>query len=566
MEALGDFPPSDERTVEVLGPSTVPGVVDRFPAETLAMRLDAAVFGAWQGTGVRVLAEGDEQSSVLLLPPERSCPLREPIAADQTAAVAASEDGAVWIAGGRVDGNASRRLIRLPSGETSAASLDEEMALRREGATAHGVGARMVIVGGAQGANGAAHDTFEVYPTGEGAMATMATLGSLQTPRRDHAATVLPGGRLLVVGGVAAGAADGVSEEAVPLASAEVIDPDSSESEAAGSLPIGLVRPQAMTLDDGTVLVFGGVTQNGPSARIFEFLGDIFVEASPEQELLPAGEMLIAAPLPGARVLVAGVRAADPDGESVLSSLTVLRRVPPFLGQAALEFDLVDLEAMTDLRQPRIVGLPDGRALVTGAAADSGEPRAFRVDVGLGRVEEADASRVPVHLVARSDATVAEIDAEGTSLRLERAVTHFDNPPAALLAEDLSLDAAASWMIAGADLVAQRNAARVDIPALRLASFSLSFEARGPLEVLFVSERGSPVRVNVRGATIGPSLCEIERLQAGPVSIQREDSALTISAGGASRTCVVEGLSERVGLAFVAATGTAIESLEVVRE
>lgn len=74
--------------------------------------------------------------------------------------------------------------------------------------------------------------------------------GAFLEPRSGYAATLLPTGQVLVVGGKA-------GEQA--LASAEVWDPDSSTFGPAGSLDTARVAPTATLLLDGRVLVVGGL-------------------------------------------------------------------------------------------------------------------------------------------------------------------------------------------------------------------------------------------------------------------------------------------------------------------
>jgi hypothetical protein len=74
--------------------------------------------------------------------------------------------------------------------------------------------------------------------------------GAFPEPRSGYAATLLPTGQVLVVGGKA-------GEQA--LASAELWDPASSTLTPAGSLATARVAPTATLLPDGRVLVVGGL-------------------------------------------------------------------------------------------------------------------------------------------------------------------------------------------------------------------------------------------------------------------------------------------------------------------
>ena len=77
--------------------------------------------------------------------------------------------------------------------------------------------------------------------------------GSLATARGGHTATLLPDGRVLVIGGSDRGYFFGR-----PLASAEIWDPASRSFSAAGTLREARATHTASLLPDGRVLVIGG--------------------------------------------------------------------------------------------------------------------------------------------------------------------------------------------------------------------------------------------------------------------------------------------------------------------
>src|SRR6266853_1694721 len=89
--------------------------------------------------------------------------------------------------------------------------------------------------------------------------------GSLATAREHHTATLLPNGKVLVVGGYGRGIF-GV------WASAELYDPVSGTWTATGSLAIGRAYHTATLLPDGKVLVVGGVDRNSvlASAELYD--------------------------------------------------------------------------------------------------------------------------------------------------------------------------------------------------------------------------------------------------------------------------------------------------------
>jgi hypothetical protein len=94
---------------------------------------------------------------------------------------------------------------------------------------------------------------------------TLAPFSSLNEPRARHTATLLPDGRVAIIGGV--GTSGG-------LATAEIYDPATgSTSSLPSPLPAPLSEHTATLLDDGTVLIAGGRSGSGQplaSALLFD--------------------------------------------------------------------------------------------------------------------------------------------------------------------------------------------------------------------------------------------------------------------------------------------------------
>src|ERR1051325_10119770 len=86
--------------------------------------------------------------------------------------------------------------------------------------------------------------------SGSDAPFTFSYTGSLNTARRDHTATLLPNGKVLVAGGYGIGF--------VYLSSAELYDPVSGSWSATGSLNTARTDHTATLLPNGKVLVAGG--------------------------------------------------------------------------------------------------------------------------------------------------------------------------------------------------------------------------------------------------------------------------------------------------------------------
>jgi N-acetylneuraminic acid mutarotase len=123
---------------------------------------------------------------------------------------------------------------------------------------------------------------------------------SLRTPRYHHTATLLPDGRVLVVGGEQDQAGN-----LKLLSSAEIYDPARNRWTSAGRLPFGVANQTATLLGNGRVLIVGG----GDRAPGFRAGAELYnpqrnrwsrVASLPAPrafhiaELLPSGQVLVA--------------------------------------------------------------------------------------------------------------------------------------------------------------------------------------------------------------------------------------------------------------------------------
>lgn len=571
VQALGDFPPSDESTIDVLRPSEGARVIDRFPAETRMIAVRASS-SDWVGLGVRLLDGGDTVGPLLLVPEGRSCPLADFGQVPPGAQVAALPNGGLLVVGGQEGPLASRRVARLDAGERMSVVLgvDDALDTRRTGHSLVALRDRVLAIGGAGAtASGPADDSWEVYDvvagrfTGEG--------GRLQTARVDAAATRLPDGRVVVAGGK-------LFVEGEPLASVEVLDPRTGESQERPDLSIAQHGARLLTLDDGSVLLFGGRTGEGGGTLPWLWAWDPDAEAFRQLEDLPPLGVWVegydVTPLEGGRALLVG----STFGGNHTRQARLVEHVPPsFASYLVTELDL----DVPDLTGVRVTALDDGRVLVTGRD-EAGDPRAFAFDLGdlnvEGRVahEALEASRAPEHLLTLADGLVAELGVLASSLRRVGPVhTFLHNPPATFALDDLVRDGPGRWSVREGALVSEAEDARLDVPTLRFADLELQLEVEAPgrgVEVLLRPDLAPPVRVVLRGpaageteGTVGPALCEAGWIMGSPVTIRRRGDELEVDGGANPRHCVVEGLSERVGVGFRAPEGARLRNVRLRR-
>jgi len=113
---------------------------------------------------------------------------------------------------------------------------------------------RVLIVGG----NGGPVTSAELYDPATG---TFSVTGSLTTNRTFHTATLLPNGKVLIAGGAGAGAGQA-------LASAELYDPGAGSFSPTGSMITARSGQYATLLADGQVLIAGGASASGGNATV----------------------------------------------------------------------------------------------------------------------------------------------------------------------------------------------------------------------------------------------------------------------------------------------------------
>lgn len=271
------------------------------------------------------------------------------------------DDGRVLVAGGCVtDGCAvATRDTALIDSSGNEAAAGPPLDAPRTSHTATVVeGGRVLIIGGFLGEGAGVTGSIEAFD------GDMSVVGSLAQPRGGHAASLLADGRVLVVGGWIA---SGTYTDVV-----EIVDP-AGTVQTAQPLPWSADALEATSLPDGRVLVAGGQEARGTAtsnAAIYDAATDHWSIVEP---MATPRFKHFAVLLSDGRVLVGG---GTPDDQTLLSTTELF---DPYTERFSPGPDM--LEARYKL-PGGAVALPETRALIAGGGSS-----AEIVDVARGSSE-----------------------------------------------------------------------------------------------------------------------------------------------------------------------------------
>jgi N-acetylneuraminic acid mutarotase len=254
----------------------------------------APAAASWNATGSLLVAHS--QDAICGLGP-RPRPLGCDMPSAHDAVLLA--DGRVLVAGGIDNFSDIVGSAQLFDPGTATWASTAHMTTERLGHTATLLANGRVLVAGGRGPT-SRHTCCDLLASAEvydPIAGTWTATGSMLQARQFHSATLLPDGRVLVVGGV------GILPDPAPrdeLKSAEIYDPSTGDWSATGSMTRGRFGHAATLLRDGTVLVEGEEFGTA-SAELYDTTTGTWrrtgsmIEARGEQTatLLPDGTVLV---------------------------------------------------------------------------------------------------------------------------------------------------------------------------------------------------------------------------------------------------------------------------------
>jgi len=266
------------------------------------------------------------------------------------------EDGRLLVAGGSSNNGQFESSVRLYDPRTNTWADAGSMQTARSGQAAVLLESGKVLVAGGvtTGDTSPSYtDTAEIY---DPANDSWTTAGTMSTGRLDPTMTVLEDGRVLIAGGTGDVQNGGGINGAVPLASADVYNPNTGDWSTAHAMSAARAQATATAIPGDKVLVAGGYDTSGElaSAEIYDAATDQW--STTAEPLAHARDSATATTLPDGQVLVAGG-----DGGPTVGALASAEIYNPDTGTWH------DAAPMADARQTAAAALlKDGTVLVTG--------------------------------------------------------------------------------------------------------------------------------------------------------------------------------------------------------
>ncbi len=215
-------------------------------------------------------------------------------------------------------------------------------------------GSRVLLVGGFD--NAAVTNTAEVF---DEATKTITTTGGMADARGRHAASALADGRVLVTGGLVPVGGGPVT---IDVATSEIYDPVAGTFAPGPDMTATRFNHSAITLDDGRVLVLGGNGRN--TAEVYDPVSDEFTAVDDMEVIHGLGHQAVK--LLDGRVLVLGGGAVNP--------------VQPTAAAEIFDPGTDQWTRIDDMTTPRMLHFAatraDGTVLIGGGQDDTGEPLA----------------------------------------------------------------------------------------------------------------------------------------------------------------------------------------------
>jgi galactose oxidase-like protein/Kelch motif protein len=172
------------------------------------------------------------------------------------------QDGLLLVVGGG-PGTSASSSAELYDPATQTWSMTGSLSVARAEHTATLLPDGKVLVVGGYNSSGDTLDSSEVY---DPVTRTWSLTSTLPQARRSHTATALQDGKVLVVGGYA----DPLGFPDIPLASYEVYDPATGMWSAGGSLNRGYASHTATLLPDGKVFIMGDSSYESPPSEVYD--------------------------------------------------------------------------------------------------------------------------------------------------------------------------------------------------------------------------------------------------------------------------------------------------------